>query len=127
LILDELSEFLRAKPDRRSFNEDIRFLQFMGEWAQGRPFWPLAAVQEQTYRKIKDRYPVRLLLTPAHVKDLIGRSILVKKEGYPEAVEASSRSSPSSSRWPSRFFPITASTCPACSPRRHCAGSPSGS
>ncbi len=98
LMLDELSEFLRAKPDPRSFNEDVRFLQFMGEWAQGRPFWPIAAVQEQiehmgdlehgSYRKIKDRYPIRMLLTPAHVRDLVGRSILIKKEGYKPAVEA---------------------------------------
>ncbi len=96
LILDELSEFLRSKPDARRFNEDVRFLQFMGEWAQGRPFWVLAAVQEQvehmgdlehgSYRKIKDRFPLRLLLTPAHVRDLIGQSILLKKEGYREAV-----------------------------------------
>ena len=43
LVLDELSEFLRSKPDPRSFTEDIRFLQFMGEWAQGKRFWIMAA------------------------------------------------------------------------------------
>ncbi len=98
LVLDELSEFLRSKPDPRSFNEDVRFLQFLGEWAQGTRFWVLAAVQEQiehmgdleqgSYRKIKDRFPIRFLLTPAHVRDLIAESILVKKEGYAEAVAA---------------------------------------
>jgi len=31
LLIDELSEFLRSKPDARSFNEDVRFLQFLGE------------------------------------------------------------------------------------------------
>ncbi|MBI4584798.1 MAG: hypothetical protein HY717_12355 [Planctomycetes bacterium] len=97
LVLDELSEFLRSKPDRQSFNEDIRYLQFLGEWTQGARFWILAAVQEQIehagelehglYRKIKDRYPLRFLLTPAHVKDLLSESILVKKEGYEEAVK----------------------------------------
>ena len=81
LVLDELSEFLRSKPDRRSFHEDIRFLQFLGEWAQDRRLWVIAAVQEgiehtgdleySMYRKIKDRFPLRFILTPAHVKDLL--------------------------------------------------------
>src|SRR5688500_13418880 len=31
LLIDELSEFLRAKPTAQSFNEDLRFLQFLGE------------------------------------------------------------------------------------------------
>ena len=97
LVLDELSEFLRSKPDARSFTEDVRFLQFMGEWAQGERFWIVAAMQEaiehtgeleySLYRKIKDRYPLRLLLTPAHVKSLISDSILIKKDGYDHAVE----------------------------------------
>ena len=97
LILDELSEFLRSKPSSKSFNEDLRTLQYLGEWAQDHRFWILAAVQEQIehtgdiehdlYRKIKDRYPIRFLLTPAHVKDLIARRILRKKESYTPAVE----------------------------------------
>lgn len=97
LLIDELSEFLRSKPSRESFNEDLRFLQFMGEWAQGARFWVLAAMQEQIehtgdleyeiYRKIKDRYPVRFLLTPSHIRDLIARGILLKHPGYDEAVE----------------------------------------
>ncbi len=97
LILDELSEFLRSKPTAQSFNEDLRYLQFMGEWAQDHPLWILAAMQEQIehtgeieydlFRKIKDRYPVRFLLTPAHVKDLIAERILRKKPSYLQAVE----------------------------------------
>jgi len=97
ILIDELSEFLRSKPTRESFNEDIRFLQFMGEWAQGAPLWIIAAMQEQIehtgdieydlFRKIKDRYPVRLLMTQAHVRELIGRGILVKKRDYGAAVE----------------------------------------
>ncbi|NOY72843.1 MAG: AAA family ATPase, partial [Gammaproteobacteria bacterium] len=81
LVIDELSEFLRSKPDRAAFNEDIRFLQFMGEWAMDHRFWIIAAMQEQIehtgdleyalYRKIKDRYPIRYLLTPTHVQELI--------------------------------------------------------
>jgi len=97
LILDELSEFLRSKKDMRAFNEDIRFLQFLGEWAQNHPLWTMAALQEQIehtgemehdlFRKIKDRFPIRFILTTTHVKDLIAQRILIKKEGYAEAVE----------------------------------------
>jgi hypothetical protein len=97
LLLDELSEFLRSKPSAQSFNEDLRFLQFLGEWAQDHPLWIIAALQEQIehtgeieydlFRKIKDRYPIRLLLTPAHVKDLISEKILRKKDSYRPAVE----------------------------------------
>ena len=97
LVLDELSEYLRSKPTPHSFNEDLRFLQFLGEWAQDHSLWILAALQEQIehtgeieydlFRKIKDRYPLRLLLTPAHVRDLIAERILRKKESYRPAVE----------------------------------------
>ncbi|MCF6263702.1 MAG: ATP-binding protein [Xanthomonadales bacterium] len=96
LVLDELSEFLRSKSDAQAFNEDVRFLQFIGEWSMDRSFWILAAMQEgiehtgelehSLYRKIKDRYPLRLLLTPAHVQTLIADSILIKKPGYQKAV-----------------------------------------
>jgi hypothetical protein len=98
LILDELSEYLRSKPSNHAFNEDLRFLQFLGEWAQGHHLWILAALQEQIehmgeieydlFRKIKDRYPLRLLLTASHVRDLIARDILRKKDSYATAVES---------------------------------------
>ena len=101
LILDELSEFLRSKPDRAAYSEDIRFLQYLGEWAAGQRFWVIAALQEHLehtgdlehahYRKIKDRYPLRLLLTPAHVRDLVGDSLLRKKPGYAAAAAALAR------------------------------------
>lgn len=97
LLVDELSEFLRAKPDPQTFSEDIRFLQFLGEWVQDQPCWLIAAMQEgiehtgeleyDLYRKIKDRYPLRLLLTPVHIKELIAEGILVKKPGYEAAIE----------------------------------------
>ncbi|HVS62293.1 MAG TPA: DUF6079 family protein [Thermoanaerobaculia bacterium] len=96
LLLDELSEFLRSKPDSGAFNEDVRFLQFLGEWGAGAKLWTIASLQEQIehtgelehalYRKIKDRYPLRLLLTPTHVEDLVAEAILVKREGYDDAV-----------------------------------------
>ncbi|MCP4406493.1 MAG: hypothetical protein GY807_01770 [Gammaproteobacteria bacterium] len=97
LVVDELSEFLRAKSDTHAFTEDVRFLQYLGEWVQDRPCWIIAALQEgiehtgeleyDLYRKIKDRYPLRLLLTPTHVKNLIADSILVKKPEYHGTVE----------------------------------------
>ena len=97
LLLDEVSEFLRAKAEGNGFSEDVRFLQFLGEFAQDRPFWIVAAMQEAIehtgqldyglYRKIKDRYPLQLRLTPAHVRSLIAESILVKRSGYAAAVE----------------------------------------
>ncbi|MFH1177732.1 MAG: DUF6079 family protein [Acidobacteriota bacterium] len=96
LLLDELSEFLRSKPTRQAFNEDVRFLQFLGERAGGCRLFVLAAMQEQIehlgaldsalYRKIKDRYRVRFLLTPAHVRDLVSHHLLEKKPGYADAV-----------------------------------------
>ncbi len=94
LILDELSEFLRSKPDARSFSEDVRFLQYVGEWCQAKRFFLLCSMQEQIehtgdlehglYRKIRDRFPLRLFLTAAHVHDLVRDGILEKKEGYAE-------------------------------------------
>src|SRR6266540_2651935 len=95
--MDELSEYLRSKPSPQSFNEDLRFLQFLGEWGQDHRLWIVAALQEQIehtgeieydlFRKIKDRYPIRLLLTPSHVRDLIARRILRKTPSYEIAVE----------------------------------------
>ncbi len=101
LVFDELSEYLRSKPPGPGFNEDLRFLQFLGEWAQGNRLWILAALQEQIehtgeidydlFRKIKDRYPVRLLLTPSHVRDVISHRLLRKKPSYRGAVEQLAR------------------------------------
>jgi hypothetical protein len=94
LVLDELSEFLRSKPDAPRFAEDVRFLQFVGEWAQDRRALVVAAMQEAIehtgdleydhYRKLKDRYPLRFRLTPAHVRDLVARHVLVRKPGFEE-------------------------------------------
>lgn len=97
LVLDELSEFLRSKPDVRAFHEDVRFLQFLGEWAQESPFWVVAAMQEQIehlgelevglYRKIKDRFRIRLILSSAHIRDLIRESVLLKGPDYSAEVQ----------------------------------------
>ncbi len=91
LILDELSEFLRSKPDRRAFNEDIRFLQFLGEASGRMPFWIVASLQEHIettgeidqamFGKIKDRYPVRLSLTGKHLRELASSRLIKKRPG----------------------------------------------
>jgi hypothetical protein len=97
LVIDELSEFLRSKPDRRQFSEDIRFLQFLGELGQDHRLFVIAAVQEAIeqigdfdrayYRKIKDRFPLVLRLGATHVRDLIAHGVLVKRPGYAEGVQ----------------------------------------
>ena len=86
ILIDELSEFLRSKPDSRSFNEDIRFLQYLGEVAQRLPLWVVATLQEQieatgdippeAFNKIKDRYPVRLQLSGEHIRAIISRRLI---------------------------------------------------
>jgi len=94
VILDELSEFLRSEPDSRHFNEDIRFLQFLGEAAQTYPCWIVASLQEriedtgevypEVFRKIADRYPVRFQLTGRHLREIITRRLIQHREGARE-------------------------------------------
>jgi hypothetical protein len=96
LLVDELSEFLRSKADTRAFNEDVRFLQFLGEVALGERLVIVAAMQEQIehtgeldvglYRKIRDRFPVRLQLGPTHTREVLAQSVLVKRAGYEAAI-----------------------------------------
>ncbi|RJQ52693.1 MAG: hypothetical protein C4530_18700 [Desulfobacteraceae bacterium] len=90
LIIDELSEFFRSKPDARSLNEDARTLQLLGELADTQPVWIIAAVQESiertgdiaqvTFLKIKDRFPVKLVLSTLHIKALISRRLVKHRE-----------------------------------------------
>jgi hypothetical protein len=98
LLVDELSEFLRAKPDSRAFAEDIRFLQFLGEHAASIPAVIAAGVQEavdetgpiaqDAMAKIKDRYPHRFVLTADHVGELVRRRILTPRPGARAQVDA---------------------------------------
>lgn len=97
LILDELSEFLRSKRERSAFTEDVRYLQFLGEWCAANRLFVIASMQEQIehtgdlehglYRKIKDRYPLRFLLTRAHVRELVRDGILRRRDGYLAAAQ----------------------------------------
>ncbi len=91
LLIDELSEFLRSKSDARAYNEDIRFLQYLGEEARSFPFWVVASLQEwieetgeihqDTFNKIKDRYRIRLSLGRAHIEELVSERLIRHKEG----------------------------------------------
>ncbi|MCF8001960.1 MAG: DUF6079 family protein [Halanaerobiales bacterium] len=97
ILIDELSEFLRSKPDGRRFNEDIRFMQFLGEYAKRQPCWIMATLQEEiektgettpeAFNKIKDRYPTRFYLTGQHIKELINKRLIEIKEGKTDKVQ----------------------------------------
>jgi hypothetical protein len=91
ILVDELSEFLRSKTDARAYNEDIRFLQYLGEEAVSFPLWIIASLQEwieetgeihqDTFNKIKDRYRIRLNLGRAHIEELISERLIRHKQG----------------------------------------------
>jgi hypothetical protein len=89
VLMDELSEFLKSKPDARALNEDTRFLQFLGEKSRHAPVWIVGALQESiektgdisqaTFNKIKDRYQRNLELSARHIRELINRRLIRKK------------------------------------------------
>ena len=90
LLFDELSEFLRSKENPRAYNEDVRFLQYLGEYAETLPAWIVATMQEnientgslagELLHKIKDRYPVRFHLSGEHVKEIVAGRLIRKKD-----------------------------------------------
>jgi hypothetical protein len=96
LLIDELSEFLRSKPDARTYNEDIRFLQYLGEQAAAFPLWIIASLQEwieetgeihqDTFNKIKDRYHVRISLGSAHIEELVSHRLIRHRQGADELI-----------------------------------------
>ncbi|MBD3316882.1 MAG: hypothetical protein GF344_13930 [Chitinivibrionales bacterium] len=96
LMIDELSEFFRSKPDASQLNEDARTLQLVGELANRHPLWIVAAVQESiertgdiasaTFRKIKDRFPVKFMLSRLHIRELIAMRLVKKKPGADEHI-----------------------------------------
>jgi len=97
IIIDELSEFLLSKPAPSTFYEDIRFLQFLGEFSFHHSLWIVASLQEwieetghissSIFNRIKDRYPLRLNLSASHIEDIIDRRIINKKEGADTVIE----------------------------------------
>ena len=97
IIIDELSEFLRSKPSSSSFYEDIRFLQFLGEFTFNNSLWIIASLQEwieetghissNIFNRIKDRYQLRINLTSAHIEDIIDQRIVIKREETGEVIK----------------------------------------
>ena len=100
VALDELSEFLRAK-QAPALIEDLRFLQFLGEWATGRPVVVVAALQEsieevanvsqRELTRIRDRYRT-LALSMRHVEDLVRGRLLRLRPGAEASIEQAHRS-----------------------------------
>ena len=96
LLVDELSEFLRSKTDAHAYNEDIRLLQYLGEEASSFPLWIVASLQEwieetgeinqDTFNKIKDRYPVRITLGRSHIEELISHRLIRHREGADDEI-----------------------------------------
>jgi hypothetical protein len=86
LLVDELSEFLRSKTDAHAYQEDIRFIQYLGEEASSFPLWIVASLQEwieetgeihqDTFNKIKDRYHLRITLGRAHIEELVSQRLI---------------------------------------------------
>ncbi|MEI9476057.1 MAG: DUF6079 family protein [Deltaproteobacteria bacterium] len=102
LLVDELSEFLRSKTDAHAYNEDIRLLQYLGEEASSFPLWIVASLQEwieetgeinqDTFNKIKDRYPVRITLGRSHIEELISHRLIRHREGADDEIRKVFRS-----------------------------------
>ena len=96
LLFDELSEFLRARGRGELVSEDIRFIQFMGEKTRSSNLRVLFSMQENIeevasisadgLNRIKDRYPVRINLSTLHLRELVEKRLLVKKEGSSEEI-----------------------------------------
>ncbi|MDP9069693.1 MAG: DUF6079 family protein, partial [Actinomycetota bacterium] len=96
VLLDELSEFLRAKQGP-ALTEDLRFLQFLGEWARTRPVVVLGALQEsieevanvsqRELARIRDRYEPSLTLSMRHVEDLVRGRLVRLRPGAERWVE----------------------------------------
>ncbi|MCE7869053.1 hypothetical protein DYH09_01615 [bacterium CPR1] len=97
LLLDELSEFLRSKGNSAGYHEDIRYLQFLGEWASQMPLWIVATLQqsleenghaeEESYLRIKERFPLRFTLSARHVSDLVEGRLIRRKPGSEATME----------------------------------------
>ncbi|MFP4016443.1 MAG: DUF6079 family protein, partial [Halanaerobiales bacterium] len=96
ILVDELSEFLRSKTDGRTFNEDIRFLQYLGEFSARENCWIMATLQEgiektgeitqEVFGKIKDRFPARFHLTGTHIQEIVSQRLIRVKPGAAEEI-----------------------------------------
>lgn len=90
LLIDEVSEFLRSRAELDVKSEDIRFLQFLGEWNLPLNCWTVLSMQEdieeissaseQALNKIRDRFSNRIYLSTTHIKELLEKRLSIKKE-----------------------------------------------
>ncbi|HEX9973503.1 MAG TPA: DUF6079 family protein, partial [bacterium] len=90
LLIDEVSEFLRSRSEIDVKSEDIRFLQFLGEWNLPLNCWTVLSMQEdieeissaseQALNKIRDRFNNRIYLSTTHIKELLEKRLSIKKE-----------------------------------------------
>ena len=91
ILLDELSEFLRSKRGSAELAEDIRFLQFLGEFSAAEGCWVIAALQEEiegmgqapreAALKLKDRYPDRWVLAGRHLEEMLPSRVIAPRPG----------------------------------------------
>ena len=90
ILIDELSEFLKSKPDSENLHEDVRFLQFLGELTTEKPLYIIGSMQESIdeiteinsyiMKRISDRYKIRLQLSAIHSKQVILERLLKKND-----------------------------------------------
>ncbi len=90
LLIDEVSEFLRSRSETDVNSEDIRFLQFLGEWNLPLNCWTVLSMQEDieeissasetALNKIRDRFNNRIYLSTTHIKELLEKRLSIKKE-----------------------------------------------
>ncbi|MDW7679115.1 MAG: DUF6079 family protein, partial [bacterium] len=90
LLIDEVSEFLRSRSEIDVNSEDIRFLQFLGEWNLPLNCWTVLSMQEDieeissgselALNKIRDRFNNRIYLSTTHIKELLEKRLSIKKE-----------------------------------------------
>jgi hypothetical protein len=90
LLIDEVSEFLRSRSELDVNSEDIRFLQFLGEWNLPLNCWTILSMQEDieeissaselALNKIRDRFNSRIYLSTTHIKELLEKRLSIKKE-----------------------------------------------
>lgn len=90
LLIDEVSEFLRSRAELDVKSEDIRFLQFLGEWNLPLNCWTVLSMQEDieeissasetALNKIRDRFNNRIYLSTTHIKELLEKRLSIKQE-----------------------------------------------
>lgn len=96
LLVDELSSFLRAKPTRAALREDVRLLQYLGEYRES-PLCVVATMQEtieaaaqpepEVSQRLRDRFAT-LRLSGAHLEAVVAERLLHRRTGADEAIAA---------------------------------------